>query len=54
MYKNAEFLIFIYKIHMLIFFKSKSSNVKTDCHDITEIVLKVALNTIKPNLIVQI
>ena len=24
---------------------------KTDCHDITEILLKVALNTIKPNLI---
>ena len=22
---------------------------KTDCHDITEILLKVALNTIKPN-----
>jgi hypothetical protein len=24
-----------------------SSNNKTDCHDITEILLKVALNTIK-------
>jgi hypothetical protein len=24
-------------------------NNKTDCHDITEILLKVALNTIKPN-----
>jgi N6-adenosine-specific RNA methylase IME4 len=23
---------------------------ETDCHDITEILLKVALNTIKPNL----
>ena len=27
---------------------SVSSNKKTDCHDITEILLKVALNTIKP------
>ena len=27
-----------------------SSTNKTDCHDITEILLKVALNTIKPNL----
>ena len=26
-----------------------SSTNKTDCHDITEILLKVALNTIKPN-----
>jgi hypothetical protein len=26
-----------------------SSTYKTDCHDITEILLKVALNTIKPN-----
>jgi hypothetical protein len=25
-----------------------SSTNKTDCHDITEILLKVALNTIKP------
>ena len=25
-----------------------SSTNKTDCHDITEIVLKMALNTIKP------
>ena len=28
MYKNAEFHIFIYKIHMLNFFKSKSSSVE--------------------------
>jgi hypothetical protein len=27
-----------------------SSTNKTDCHDIIEILLKVALNTIKPNL----
>jgi hypothetical protein len=27
---------------------SRSSTNKTDCHDITEILLKVALNTIKP------
>jgi hypothetical protein len=26
-----------------------SFNNKTDCHDITEILLKVALSTIKPN-----
>ena len=26
-----------------------SSTNKTDCHDITEILLKVELNTIKPN-----
>jgi hypothetical protein len=26
-----------------------SSTNKTDCHDITEILLKVALNTINPN-----
>jgi hypothetical protein len=26
-----------------------SSTNKTDCHDITEILLKVALNNIKPN-----
>jgi hypothetical protein len=28
-----------------------SSTNKTDCHNITEILLKVALNTIKPNQI---
>jgi hypothetical protein len=27
-----------------------SSTNKTDCHDIAEILLKVALNTINPNL----
>jgi hypothetical protein len=27
-----------------------SSTNKTDCHDITEILLKVALNTIKPTI----
>jgi hypothetical protein len=31
-----------------------NSTNKTDCHDITEILLKVALNTIKPNKISQI
>jgi len=30
-------------------FSPASFTNKTDCHDITEIVLKVALNTIKPN-----
>jgi GTPase SAR1 family protein len=28
------------------FLRERSSNNKTDCHDITEILLKVALNTI--------
>jgi len=27
-----------------------SSTTKSDCHDITEILLKVALNAIKPHL----
>jgi hypothetical protein len=30
-------------------FSPVSSTNKTDCHDITEIFLKVVLNTIKPN-----
>ena len=30
-------------------FSGYSSTSKTDCHDIAEILLKVTLNTIKPN-----
>ena len=37
-----------------LWFSLVSSTNKTDCHDITEILLKVALNTIKPNKISQI
>jgi hypothetical protein len=37
-----------------LWFSPVSSTNKTDCHDITEILLKVALNTIKPNKISQI
>jgi len=33
----------------MIYFPQSMSTNKTDCHDITEILLKVAVNTIKPN-----
>jgi hypothetical protein len=51
---NTSFLIcfhtFIKRIHMLRFspYPPVSCTNKTDCHDITEILFKVALNTIKP------